>query len=265
MNRKPDFTSTSGTIALTNGIMISRPSGALTTRTSWPECSTSSTVPTCVPSTVRTARPTKSTSWNSSGSSDGAIMPASALSQVPRSSAAASLSLMPSNRTRSSPECHFVAATVSGPSAPGSVSSREPFANRSSGSSVRTPTTTSPRIPCGRPIRPTVTCTELPDLAGLQQVDADVPVPSQGTDHGPQRPGGPAAPAYDLAQVIGVDADFEYVAPAEHPAHHADVVRVADDAPDQVIEGLLKHLRPRRTRPERPRRARLPQPQRAQP
>jgi len=45
---------------------------------------------------------------------------------------------------------------VSGPTSSGSVSSREPRANLSSGSSVRTPTTTSPRTPCGRPILPTV-------------------------------------------------------------------------------------------------------------
>ena len=46
MTKKPDFTSTSGTSGLTNGTMNSRPSGDLITRTSWPECSTSSTVPT---------------------------------------------------------------------------------------------------------------------------------------------------------------------------------------------------------------------------
>ena len=72
-----------------------------------------------------------------------------------------------------------------------------------------------------------------------------MPVPGEGADHGPQRPSGPAATPDDLAQVIGVDADLKYVTSAEHPAHHPDVVRVSDDAPDQVLEGLLQHLRPR--------------------
>src|SRR5580692_162813 len=71
-----------------------------------------------------------------------------------------------------------------------------------------------------------ITARALPNLAGLQEVDADVPVPGEGADHGPQRPGGPSATADDLTEVIGVHPNLKDVAPAEHPARHADVVRV---------------------------------------
>ena len=52
------------------------------------------------------------------------------------------------------------AATVSGPAAAGSVAQHGAGANRRSGSSVRTSTVTSPRMPWARPIRPTTSCTE---------------------------------------------------------------------------------------------------------
>src|SRR5580693_9799698 len=39
------------------------------------------------------------------------------------------------------------------------------------------------------------------NLAGLQQVNADVLVPGQRADHGPQRTGSTPAPADDLAEV----------------------------------------------------------------
>src|SRR6516162_7831786 len=161
MTSTPDATSTSVTIALTKGTRISpagAPSAGRTASRSWPWWSTSVTTPTAFPSAVRTQSPISSWSQNSSGSSGGASVPESTLSQVPRNSVAAVRSLMPSNLTMSSPDCQRTAFTVSGPTPARSVSSREPTANLSSGSSVRTPTTTSPRIPCGRPIRPTVTC-----------------------------------------------------------------------------------------------------------
>ena len=55
-------------------------------------------------------------------------------------------------------------------------------------------------------------------------------------DHLAQRLGGTAAPADHRAEVVGVDADLEPLAPAtvDHP--DPDVVRVLDDALDQVLE-----------------------------
>src|SRR5262252_3609891 len=256
MTSPPPATSTSVTIALTKGTRMSRdPSAERTASRSWPGCSTSVTTPTTVPSAVLTDSPISSWSRNSSGSSGEASVPESTISQVPRNSAAASRSLMPVNLTMSSPDCQRAAATVSVPMSARSVSSREPAANLRSGSSVRTPTTTSPRIPCGRPIRPTVTCMDpSANLAGLQQVDADMPVPGERTDHGTQRPGGAPAPADDLSEVVWVHANLKDVAAAEHPAGHADIVRVRHDPPDQVLEGLLKHVRLRyhRRRPRQP-------------
>jgi hypothetical protein len=66
----------------------------------------------------------------------------------------------------------------------------------------------------------------------VQQVDANVPAPRQGTDHRPQRPGGTAATPDDLAQVIGMNAHLKDIATAQRSAGHLDVVRIVDDAPD---------------------------------
>jgi hypothetical protein len=42
--------------------------------------------------------------------------------------------------------------------------------------------------------------------------------------------------------------DLENAAPAQRPAAHADLIWVLDDAPHQVLEGLLKHVRPQSLR-----------------
>src|SRR6202012_2454028 len=104
----------------------------------------------------------------------------------------------------------------------------------------------------------------LADLVGVQKVDADVTATREGTHHGSERPGGAATPADDLTQVFGVDAHLQDTATAHRTGGNLDVVGVLDDAPDQMLQRLFQHVRPRypahcsRTRPGRPNR---PQPQ----
>src|SRR5687768_1655802 len=75
------------------------------------------------------------------------------------------------------------AAPVDDPAGPGSVTSTAPGAKRSSGSSVRTSTTTSPRTPCGRTISPT---TSSIDLVRVHDVDPDTAATDRADDL-PQR------------------------------------------------------------------------------
>src|SRR5690242_20017966 len=221
--------------------------------------------PTGSPARVRTDRPISSWSRNSSGSPVSGSWLESTLSQLPVSSEAAVRSAIPANETRSWPECQRLEATVSRSPGASSASSADapastaaPTAKRRSGSSVLTPMTTSPRMPCGRPARPTITRIGSADLVGVQQVDPDVTTRRQRTDDGAQRPGGAPAPADDLAEVVGVNPHLEDTAPAQRPAGYLNVVRKLDDAPDQVLEGLLKHVRPRW--PTRRPRSRSPRP-----
>ena len=97
---------------------------------------------------------------------------------------------------------------------------RDPTAKRRSGSSVLTPITTSPRIPCGRPIRPTMTRTE-PQRASLTSSRSmRIAAPGQGADHGTQRPGSTSAAADDLAEVVGMHPHLEDAATAQRPGGH---------------------------------------------
>src|SRR5207248_1288129 len=151
---RPPATSTSGTIALTNGTRAVRPSGRRSTsRSDAGAWSTRTTSPSASPAVSTAARPTSWWSWNSSGSAGGVNDVLSTHSSTPRSSSARSRSYTPSNTTMSRPWCGRTDSTVS--AGPRSVTSTDPGANRCSGSSVRTWTTTSPRMPCGRMTCPT--------------------------------------------------------------------------------------------------------------
>src|SRR5262245_30750235 len=120
----------------------------------------------------------------------------------------------------------------SGPMSVGSVPNTDPTVKRSSGESVWISTTTSPWTPCVRITRPTTSCMALP-LVGVNDVDSDATATDRG-DHLPQRLGRTAAATDDGPQVVGVHPDLEpLAAPAvNHPYPH--LVRVLDDALDQV-------------------------------
>ena len=141
-------------------------------------------------------------------------------------------------------------ATVSGaaPAAGLGARARAPGTNRRSGSSVRTSTVTSPRSPCGLPIRPTTTLHATPPVATCSRacrrpsrVTATVDRGDRRTvsgrgrrrrsrrgpaaageraDHGAQRGGRAAGAADDLAEVVGVHPDLEELAAAQLLAAH---------------------------------------------
>src|SRR5882757_3421693 len=97
---------------------------------------------------------------------------------------------------------------VSGPAVIGSVASTDPTTKRLSGSSVVISTRTSPRMPCGRVIRPTTSCIA---SVGVDDVDPD-PTAADGTDDLAQRLGRPAASADHRTEVLGVHADLQALA-----------------------------------------------------
>src|SRR6478672_9201868 len=95
---------------------------------------------------------------------------------------------------------------VRGPAAVGSVARTDPTTKRSAGESVRMSTTTSPRTPCGRTIRPTTSC--IGPSVRVDDVDPHAPAADR-RDHLTQGLRRAAAPADHGAQVVGVHPDLE--------------------------------------------------------
>ena len=131
---------------------------------------------------------------------------------------------------------------ASGPRIAGStVYSTAPAANRESGSSVVTCTVTSPRRPCGRPIRPTTTSTGwLPRSAvRVDDVDPYTPAADRG-HHGAQRGAVRPERPMTLPRSSGCTRTCR-VRPLRDGGHgDLDVVGVIDDAPDQVLQRVLE-------------------------
>src|SRR5918911_227583 len=69
----------------------------------------------------------------------------------------------------------------------------------------------------------------------VDDVDADAP-PADRSDHLPQRLGGTTAPADHGAQVLRVYAHLQALPPARVDEPDPDVVRVVDDAFDEVLQ-----------------------------
>src|SRR5436305_1767243 len=114
----------------------------------------------------------------------------------------------------------------------------EPGANRSSGSSVRMSTTTSPVTPCALTTRPTVNSTQTsPLLVGVHHVDTNATATDAG-DQCAQRGRGTPAATDHLAEVFGMDMHFN--GPATPAGHQIDthIVGVVDDPADQVFDGV---------------------------
>ena len=151
---------------------------------------------------------------------------------------------------------------------------RHRSANRRSGSSVCSWTVTSPRRPCGLPMRATRSWSSRQACARSSQGgwlghdatraagsipaalvdDAAVSGPGrcrrcrpgrlatgQRAHHGAQGARGAAGAADHAAEVVGVDPDLEHLTAAELLASHGDVVLVVDDALDEVLERLFQH------------------------
>ena len=117
---------------------------------------------------------------------------------------------------------------------------RAPSANRVSGSSVRTSTLTSPRTPCGRPIRPTTS-----SIAGVS-APRRCRRRRRGRRARRRRPTTvrsalavrPVRPM-TLPRSSGWTR-ISSVCRAARVTVHLDIVRVLDDALDQVLEGGLE-------------------------
>ena len=169
------------------------------------------------------------------------------------------------------------------PTPPALARSAVPAANRRSGSSVRTSTVTSPRRPCGLPIRPTTTSIDGPTLAAespcqavrpgtpdggrtTSGIDAGRPSrrtpvrgqrrrststksirapprPARAEIDGAERGRGAAVAADHLAEVVGVDPHLEDRAATQLLVADGDVVGVVDDTADQVLERVGEHER----------------------
>jgi hypothetical protein len=87
-----------------------------------------------------------------------------------------------------------------------------------------------------------------PDVRGsdvrgsdVGEFDTDLPTAGEGGDHGAQRSCRPAASADDLPDIVGVNADLQNPTTTLNPVGYLDVVRMGDDPPDQVLDGLAEH------------------------
>src|SRR3954451_2609704 len=85
----------------------------------------------------------------------------------------------------------------------------------------------------------------LADRVDVEQTRPYVPASRQRADHRTKGPGGTAAAADDLAEVLGVYAHFQHPATADPAGTHPNVVGMLDDATDQVLERFFEHVRPR--------------------
>src|SRR6185437_1669900 len=179
----------------------------------------------------------------------GGRSPGAMTRRVPRSASAWARSSTPSKWMTSLPPDIDISATVSGPASAGSVRNTEPAAKRSSGVSVIGWTNRWPRTPRAGPIRPTVMSSAAVDI---DDVDAD-PLAADAMDHLAQCLGGTAVAADHATQVLGVHAHLEPLAAPVVDQVDLHVVRMVDDAPHQVFEGLLEHVSSPPTRLPRPR------------
>src|SRR5690606_11038790 len=116
-----------------------------------------------------------------------------------------------------------------------------PMAKRCSGSSVDSSTTTSPRTPCGRTMRPTVSSI---GSVRVDDLDPDASTADR-AHHLPQRLGRAAVTPDHRAEVLRVDAHLQAPTATAFDQPHPDVVRVVDDALDEVLKGRFEgHVRP---------------------
>ncbi len=157
---EPAARSTTGTIAETNGTSSSDPSGRVTASTGDAGgCHTSHDRAEHGAGTVEHGQPDKLVVVELVRVVGHRQRRASRVSSVPRSVSAASRSVIPSKPSTSTGPDRRIPVTVSGPLEAGRCRAPRRRRTWSSGSSVLTWTVTSPRKPCGRPIRPTTTST----------------------------------------------------------------------------------------------------------
>src|SRR6185369_2608238 len=159
---------------------------------------------------------------------------ASTRRRVPRRASAAVRSGASAKRTSNRPECGRLDAMRRAPSgAPGRrVTSTAPSANRASGESVCTSTTTSPCRPWARTTTP---ARRSPLPVGVDDIDPHTTAADAADDRA-QRRGRATAPADHLAEVFGVHPDLEGATAAGGDEVDPHLVGVVDDAPDEVLQ-----------------------------
>ena len=100
-------------------------------------------------------------------------------------------------------------------------------------------TTSSPRRPCARTTTPTRTSPSIPARSAIGVDDIDPHAAATDATHDRAQRGGRAAAAADhLAEVLRVHPDLEGASAAGGDQLDLHVVRVVDDPPDQVLEGV---------------------------
>src|ERR1700730_10452975 len=168
----------------------------------------------------------------------GGRSPESIMNTTPRIASAASRAATPASRTNKRPPCSRTDSTVYSPAYPplARVPRRvEPAANRLSGSSVRTSTTSSPLTPCALTTRPTTRSMTEVLLVGVHHIDADAPSADAG-DECAQRGRGAAAASHDLAEIVGMDMYLDR--PPAAVGHHIDpnIVGIVHDSANQMLD-----------------------------
>src|SRR5271167_675665 len=189
----------------------------------------------------------------------GGRSPESITNTTPRIASATSRAATPASRTNKRPLCSRTDSTVYSPADPplaGFPLRVEPAANRLSGSSVRTSTTSSPLTPCALTTRPTTRSMTEVLLVGVHHIDPDAPAADAG-DECAQRGRGAAAASDDLAEIVGMDMYLDR--PPTAVGHHVDpnVVGIVHDSANQMLDRVdndrahevISFRFPRRARP----------------
>ena len=238
---RPPARSTVGTIARTNGTSASGSSGRGSTSSSPPgPCTTSRTVPTTVPSSSSARRPSSWWTWNSSGSSGGGSDATSTSSRVPRSASAAVRSGDLDEPDQQPPavrpgRLHGEQAVGARRAARRAARPRARTARPGSRCARRRRARRAGRGPARRR-RPAASGAAVPTV-GVDDIHPHAPT-ADAADDGAQRGRGAAAAADHLAEVLGVHPDLEGAAATGGHQLHLHVVRVVDDAPDQMFESV---------------------------
>src|SRR5581483_777579 len=161
-----------------------------------------------------------------------------------RRASAAVRSVTSRNFTRRWPRCARELSTVS--ARPSSRWRTAPLANRS-GTSESTSTATSPLTPCARVIWPTTTVGS--DIS-VEDLDGGVNALAEGRrlHDRADRARRPAAPADDLAHVVGAHPELEGGPAVVAQLGHLDGVGIVHQLLGEVLEQLSRDAEVRRTR-----------------
>ena len=113
-----------------------------------------------------------------------------------------------------------------------------------------TPTTTVSVLTCSRAIGlgtglpATATGAAASALVNVDEIDAYVLAARERADHGTQGRRGTARAADDLAHIVRIDSNLEHPPATQFLVLDGDIVRMRDDASDEMVERVGEHLGP---------------------